>query len=254
VGGSVKDYPREGQEAGRIAVQILKGELTLSRAPPPIRIPSLSLFDWRQMKRWGLDETRLPKGSVIEYRPVTLWSQHPWYVFGTATFAVLESLLILALSQQVRRRREAVALLTHELEDRKRAEEERNALQLQLGHAQKMESVGRLAGGVAHDFNNLLGGILAQAESMEQDLPEGSPQLDELHRIQEATIRGSEIVRELMIYSGQEKADLELVDLAQLTEEMMQLLKVSVSKHALEDRTPRTARRSRQRPQLRQLV
>ena len=103
VGGSVKDYAEEGREAGRVAVRILKGDLTLLPAPPPIRTPNLPLFDWRQMKRWGLDETRLPKGSVVENRPVTIWSQHPWYVIGAATFAVLESLLIAALLLDVRR-------------------------------------------------------------------------------------------------------------------------------------------------------
>ena len=65
VGGFAKDYTEEGREAGRVAVQILKGGLTLLPAPPPIRTPNLALFDWRQMKRWGLNESRLPKGSVV---------------------------------------------------------------------------------------------------------------------------------------------------------------------------------------------
>jgi PAS domain S-box-containing protein len=98
---------------------------------------------------------------------------------------------------------------------------------------QKLESIGVLAGGIAHDFNNLLGGILVQAESIGQDLPEGSSQTEELHRIKEAAIRGSEIVRELMIYSGQDKAELEPVDVGRLVEEMLGLLKLSVSKHAV---------------------
>ena len=121
---------------------------------------------------------------------------------------------------------------------------------------QKLESIGVLAGGIAHDFNNLLGGILAQTESIEQDLPEGSPQIEELHRIKEAAIRGSEIVRELMIYSGQDKADLEPVDVARLVEEMLELLKVSVSKHAvLKTDLPKDLPAVRgNAPQLRQLV
>jgi signal transduction histidine kinase len=121
---------------------------------------------------------------------------------------------------------------------------------------QKLESIGVLAGGIAHDFNNLLGGILAQTESIEQNLPESSSHLQELHRIKEAAIRGSEIVRELMIYSGQDKADLEPVDVARLAEEMLELLKVSVSKHAvLKTDLPQDLPAVRgNAPQLRQLV
>ena len=111
VGGFVKSYAEEGREAGRVAVRILKGELTLLPAPPPIHVPDLALFDWRQMKRWGLNESRLPKGSVVENRPVTIWSQHPWYVMGTATFTVLESLLIATLWLDMRRRKRVQAEL-----------------------------------------------------------------------------------------------------------------------------------------------
>ena len=121
---------------------------------------------------------------------------------------------------------------------------------------QKLESIGVLAAGIAHDFNNLLGGILAQTESIEQDVPKGSPQIEELHRIKEAAMRGSEIVRELMIYSGQDKADLEPVDVARLAEGMLALLNVSVSKHAvLKTELPRDLPAIRgNAPQLRQLV
>jgi len=225
VGGSVKDYPREGQEAGRVAVRILKGELTLSPAPPPIRIPSLSLFDWRQMKRWGLDETRLPKGSVIENGPVTLWSEHPWFVLGTATFAVLESLLILALSQQVRRRKEAVALLTHELEERKRAEEDRKELQLQLGHAQKMESVGRLAGGVAHDFNNLMNVILLHTDSLSEELQTEDPRFESIEEIQKAAARAVELTQRLMTFSQKRALELEVLNLDSVIAEHIKLVR-----------------------------
>jgi nitrogen-specific signal transduction histidine kinase/CheY-like chemotaxis protein len=97
---------------------------------------------------------------------------------------------------------------------------------------QKLESLGVLAGGVAHDFNNLLGGILGQAELMETELRVGSPLAAELRRIKTAAVRGSEIVRELMIYSGQDTKDFEAVDVSHLVREMLELLKVSISKRA----------------------
>ena len=99
---------------------------------------------------------------------------------------------------------------------------------------QNLEGLGVLAGGIAHDFNNVLGGILAQAELVETDLPVGSAPSQEIQRIKAAALRGSEIVRELMIYAGQDQTNLvELVDLSRLVEEMLELLRVSISKQAV---------------------
>jgi PAS domain S-box-containing protein len=99
---------------------------------------------------------------------------------------------------------------------------------------QKLESLGVLAGGIAHDFNNLLGGILAETELVQADLPSGSPVAQEIERIKKVAIRGAEIVRELMIYAGHDQNHLvEPLDLSKLVEDMLELLKVSISKHAV---------------------
>jgi PAS domain S-box-containing protein len=97
---------------------------------------------------------------------------------------------------------------------------------------QKLESLGVLAGSIAHDFNNLLGGIVAQAELAETELAVGSEPRQELRAIKSVAIRAGEMVRELMIYSGQDEARLEPLDLSRLVEEMLELVKISISKHA----------------------
>ena len=97
---------------------------------------------------------------------------------------------------------------------------------------QKLESLGVLAGGIAHDFNNLLGGIVAQAELAESELAGGSQPGPELQAIKNVAIRAGEMVRELMVYSGQDEARLDPLDLSRLVEEMLELLKISISKHA----------------------
>jgi PAS domain S-box-containing protein len=108
----------------------------------------------------------------------------------------------------------------------KRTQEEALAMQ-------KLESVGTLASGIAHDFNNLLGGVQAQAELALAELHAGSSCREELKAICEMAKRGSEIVRQLMIYAGKEGEVVERVDLSKIVGEMLALLKVSVSKHAL---------------------
>lgn len=98
---------------------------------------------------------------------------------------------------------------------------------------QKLESLSALTGGIAHDFNNLLGNILAEAELGETELADGASPSEELRQIKSVSLRAAEIVRELMIYSGQDKATPEIVDVSRLVEEMLELLRVSISKHAL---------------------
>ena len=105
--------------------------------------------------------------------------------------------------------------------------------QAQTLASQKLESIGVLANGIAHDFNNLLGGILACSELAMTDSPEASPVQEQLQRIRTASIRGAEIVRQLMIYGGKDSPEFEPVDISVLVNEMLDLLKVSISKHAI---------------------
>ena len=98
---------------------------------------------------------------------------------------------------------------------------------------QKLESIGTLANGIAHDFNNLLGGVLAHADLALSEIAEGISPEDQLKGIQSVAVRGSEIVRQLMIYAGKENDIVELVDFSCMVEEMLTLLRVSASKHAV---------------------
>ena len=98
---------------------------------------------------------------------------------------------------------------------------------------QKLESIGVLASGIAHDFNNLLGSVLAQAELAEAAMAGGAAPSGELGSIKTLAVRAAEIVRELMLFAGQEGTNLEPVDVSQLVEEMLALLNVSISKHAV---------------------
>jgi two-component system cell cycle sensor histidine kinase/response regulator CckA len=104
--------------------------------------------------------------------------------------------------------------------------------QEQLLATQKLESLGVLAGGIAHDFNNLLGSILADSELLLSDSATRRHTRDGVERIRAVATRASEIVRELMAYAGQENALFEPVDISRLVDEMLQLLKVSISKRA----------------------
>jgi len=97
----------------------------------------------------------------------------------------------------------------------------------------KLESVGMLAGGIAHDFNNILGGILAQADLALEESGNGSYPAQELTAIRNVAIRGSEIVRQLMIYAGKETDVPGLTDVSQIVIDSFELLQLSVSKRVM---------------------
>jgi PAS domain S-box-containing protein len=113
-----------------------------------------------------------------------------------------------------------------DITDLKRAQQESLA-------RQKLESMGLLAGGIAHDFNNLLGNILTTSELVLSELPAGSAGLEGVQAIQRVADRGAGIVRQMMSYAGQESPAFELVEVGQLVGDMIQLLKISISKAAV---------------------
>jgi PAS domain S-box-containing protein len=98
---------------------------------------------------------------------------------------------------------------------------------------QRLECVGMLASGIAHDINNLLAVVLAQSDLALAEMATGALPVAELNQIRAAAVRGSEIGRQLMIYAGDESEALVMADVSQTIEDMLELLKVSVSKHVV---------------------
>ena len=103
-----------------------------------------------------------------------------------------------------------------DISDAKRAEEERAKLEAQLLHAQKIESVGRLAGGVAHDFNNALAVIVGYTELASRRLEAGDPVLAYVREIDKAATRARDTTRQLLAFSRKERITPRLVDLNDL--------------------------------------
>jgi len=105
------------------------------------------------------------------------------------------------------------------------ADEERRALEVQMLRAQKLESLGVLAGGVAHDFNNLLVGVLGNAELVLSSTPPESSAAEALVHIREAAMRAAELCRQLLTYTGQEAAHRESLNMSELVRGITALLK-----------------------------
>jgi len=117
-----------------------------------------------------------------------------------------------------------------DITERKKAEQERLHLEKKIQHRQKLESLGVLAGGIAHDFNNLLVGVLGNAEMALLDLDTDSPTKSHIQDIQKASERLMELSNQMLAYSGKGKFVVQTLDLSALVAEIVELLKVSVSK------------------------
>ncbi len=105
--------------------------------------------------------------------------------------------------------------MIEDITSHKRTEQERDSLQVQLVQAQKMESIGRLAGGVAHDYNNMLGVILGYTEMALEKLYEDDPLHKDLSEIQKAAERSADITRQLLAFSRQQTIAPAVLDLNQ---------------------------------------
>ncbi len=114
--------------------------------------------------------------------------------------------------------------VNHNITARRRAEQERERLEEQFREAQKMESIGRLAGGVAHDFNNLLTGIMGNVELALLELSPHDPLLPLLSEVAKATNSASALTRHLLAFSRKQVIARKVVNLNTLIADMHKMI------------------------------
>ncbi len=114
--------------------------------------------------------------------------------------------------------------VTRNIDERKRSEEENARLSAQLYQAQRMESVGRLAGGVAHDFNNMLSVILGHAELAQEQIEPTHPVFMDLQEIQKAAQRSADLTRQLLAFARRQTVTPQVLDLNATLSGMIKML------------------------------
>jgi PAS domain S-box-containing protein len=109
-----------------------------------------------------------------------------------------------------------LADIAWEIAERRRVEQEREQLQLQLARAQKMEAIGTLAGGIAHDFNNILAGILGGLALVELEFEDGSASKTDIQEMKALVNRGADLTKQLLGFARLGKYDLKALDLKRM--------------------------------------
>jgi PAS domain S-box-containing protein len=162
--------------------------------------------------------------DTLETGKTHLQIEVPYYFKGQDNKT--RELQLLMSTTPVEVKGERLALLTlQDITERKQAETEQVKLQEQLNQSQKMESVGRLAGGVAHDFNNMLGVILGHTELALLQADENHELHDDLKEIHKAAKRSADITKQLLAFARKQTISPEQLDLNDTVESMLNMLR-----------------------------
>jgi signal transduction histidine kinase/FixJ family two-component response regulator len=132
--------------------------------------------------------------------------------------------LIRKLEAKMAQLEKTIRELERENAERLKSEAERESLRDQLFQAQKMESIGRLAGGVAHDFNNMLSVIISYTDLVRSQLKPDDPLRDDLQKILEAARRSADLTRQLLTFARKETVTLKVIDLNEAVKGMIRFL------------------------------
>ena len=203
VGGPLISIASVGQQAASAAVRILNGEAPGDINTPPIK-PGKPKFDWREMQRWNISESRLPVGSEIYYRPPSPWEQYRWQITAGLAALLLQAAIISWLVIEHRRRH--------------LAEAEANSRRREVVRLNRFTTANVLSSSIAHELNQPLGAILSNTEAAQMLLKVDPPDLTQIGEILSDIIRDEQRAGEIILglrslLNERKAADLQALDL-----------------------------------------
>jgi signal transduction histidine kinase len=215
IGGNVYSFVTHGAHVAALGLQILRGA---SPSSLPIRDLSaqVNVFDDRQLKRWNLDAARLPGGSEVRYRNLSVWEVYRWYIIAAILVLLTQGALIgKLLIARVRQRR---------------AEAEARQQRDDLAHVLRLTTLSELTSSLAHEINQPLTAILANAQAARRLLGSGRPATDTrdceeaLSEIMESAHHASLVIGRLRALFRKERVERVAVDVKTLIENVVRLL------------------------------
>ena len=138
VGGSLYSQRDAIERVGQLALRVLRGE-PADTIPVAVLHLNANQVDWRQLRRWGIDEARVPPGTLVSFRNPTVWDRYKAYILGAVALLLAQSALITGLLIQRRRRRQAEGKLRASQGELLRSYERNRDLAARLLRAQEGE-------------------------------------------------------------------------------------------------------------------
>jgi signal transduction histidine kinase len=207
-----------GSEAAKLALRIINGG-SPAGIPPKTSEAVKPVFNWQQMQRWGVSESRLPPGSEIRFHEPAFWE-----TYRTQSIIVVAVILLQAA---------LIAILLHEHRKRNAAEREARSHMTELAHANRQVTAGELSSSIAHELNQPLGAILTNAETAELILQSPSPDLFELKEIladiRRDDQRASQVLQRLRGFLKRAPFEVKDIDLNEIMREAFGFLAVQAS-------------------------
>lgn len=220
VGGRLYELAEAGSAAGEVGRQILAG------APPsslPIRTidPNPYLFDARQLRRWGLDESRLPMGSQVRFREPSIWDEYRWRIISVLALCALQAILLVALVAQNRRR--------------SALETESKTQRAELAHLARVSLMGELSGSLAHELNQPLTAILSNAQAAQRFLQLPTPNIAVVNEILTDIVaddrRAGSVIQRLRAMLKKGEAPFQRIQVGDVINEVLRLVRADLIAH-----------------------
>jgi len=221
--GAIASLATQGRRAGELAVRVLEGEQPAQLGVQAPVVPRC-IADWRQLRRWGIDERLLPAECELQFKELGAWDRYRWQIFAALAIIVAQSALIATLWVQRRRRQRAELAVQQQL--------------VELAHAGRLAVMGELTAAIAHEVNQPLGAILANVDAADMLLDSGTARLDDVRQIladvRKDDLRATEVIRRLRTLLAKHKPAHEPLDLNETTAEVARLLQAEARQRGVE--------------------
>jgi signal transduction histidine kinase/ABC-type uncharacterized transport system substrate-binding protein len=222
VGGPMHSVAVGGRQTASVAMRILRGE-----SPGDIKIPPTGFaqpkFDWRELRRWGISESRLPPGSEVYFREPTGWERYRWQIIGVFLALLLQSSII--------------TWLLLERYGRRRAEAQSRTLSLQVMHLNRAAEAGALSASFAHDLGQPLVAIALHAQGVENLVNSMNGDQEELVKIKKSvrdiahgTNQASQIIKRFRALLRRRSGEVQGADLTAVVADVMSILGTEAAK------------------------
>jgi signal transduction histidine kinase len=227
VGGPLTIVANVGKQAASVAVRILNGESPGTIKTPPIEFGTPK-YDWRELQRWNINESRLPAGSEIYFRSPTAWEQYRFQISAGLAALLLQTAIISWLVVEHRRRHFAEA--------------EANSRRREVVRLNRVTTANVLSSSIAHELNQPLGAILSNTEAAQMLLKAHPPDLVQIGDILDDIIRDEQRASEIILglrnlLKDKKEAGLQTLDLNDTVPELIKIVTPEVVKREITLRT-----------------